>query len=136
MEWNSILDPTRNEVTAGSVMPADGSSIAGASTGTNVARQVTQTGGAQASGGMIMPAGNLVIGMVVFVVLIVVLMFVVHKWGGESGDFSNIRASAYNVLVISLIAVVGIPVIKVGMWKLADLGLPGADHLATWALAA
>ena len=134
MEWNTVLDPTRNEMTPGSVYPADGGSVSAGSTGSGVQRQVTQTG--SMSGGMQMPAGNLAVGLLVFVVLIAAVMFIVHKWGGESNDFSNIRASAYNVFIIALIAVVGIPVIKVGAWKLADVGVPGFDHIATWALTA
>lgn len=138
MDWNSILDPTRNEVTAGSVGPSDGSSIAGAATGANVQRQVTQTGGGQAASapGQVMPAGDLVTGMIVFAALVAITMFVVHRWGGDDGDFGNIRASAYNILIVSLIAAVGIPVIKIAMWKLADLHVPLADHAATWVLAA
>jgi hypothetical protein len=135
MDWNTVLDPTRNEMTPGSVYPADGGSVSAGSTGGNVSRAVTQTGGGQ-SGGAQLPAGNLAAGLLVFVVLTALVMFVVHKWGGESKDFSNVRASAYNIFVISLIAVVGIPVIKVGAWKLADMGVPGFDHVATWALTA
>jgi hypothetical protein len=38
-------------------------------------------------------------------------MWVAHRFG-EAGEFSNIKASAYNVLLISLVAVAGIPVWK------------------------
>lgn len=137
MDWNTILDPTRNEVTPGSVYPADGGSISAGSTGSNVQRSVTQSGGAQASAGASpMPAGNFVTGMIVFAALVAITMFVVHKWGGDDRDFGNIRASAYNILIISLIAAVGLPVIKVGVLKLADLGVPLADHASTWVIAA
>ena len=85
---------------------------------------------------MMYPAGNLVVGMVVFVVLVAILMFVAHRFGGNDDDFSNIRASAYNVLIIGLIAAIGIPVIKIAAVKLADVGVPGADHMATWVLTA
>ncbi len=138
MDWNSVLDPTRNEVTAGSVGPSDGSSIAGAATGSNVQRSVTQTGGGQAAAANAptLPAGDFVTGMIVFAVLTAITMFVVHKWGGDDSNFGNIRASAYNILIISLIAAVGLPVIKIGFLKLADLHVPLADHASTWVIAA
>jgi hypothetical protein len=59
-------------------------------------------------------------------------MFVTHTWGGGDDDFKNIRASAYNILIISLVAAVGLPVIKVGVYQLANAGVPLADHAWTW----
>jgi hypothetical protein len=46
-----------------------------------------------------------------FVGLLLVLMFVGHHLDGKE-EFKNIKVSFYNVIVISLAAVVGIPLIK------------------------
>jgi hypothetical protein len=139
--WSPQLDPTYNEVTSGSVYPASGLSIAASATGAgkrllSVSGSGSNAPAAQAAGaGVAFPAGNLGIGLVVFLVLTAIVMFVVHRWG-EDGDFSNLRASAYNILVVSLIAAVGIPIWKITTWKLADMGVPLMDHAATWVLAA
>lgn len=139
--WKTRIDPTFNQVTGGSVQPASGASISASATGV-ARRQTTATGsGPQAAPvkgdpGMMYPAGNFVVGMVVFVILVAILMFVAHRFGGNDDDFSNIRASAYNVLIIGLIASIGIPVIKIGAVKMAEVGVPGADHMATWVLTA
>lgn len=62
-------------------------------------------------------------GLVVFGVLVAVIMFIAQRVG-PTEDFRNIRASAYNVLLISLIAVAGIPV-----WKalLTRFPVPGVS---------
>jgi len=57
------------------------------------------------------PAPNVLTGLLVFAVLTAAIMWVAHRFG-EAGEFSNIKASAYNVLLISLVAVAGIPVWK------------------------
>jgi hypothetical protein len=46
-----------------------------------------------------------------FVALLLVLMFVGHQLDGKE-EFKNIKVSFYNVIVISLTAVVGIPLMK------------------------
>lgn len=56
-------------------------------------------------------APNLLVGGLVFLALLVVLMFTAHRLG-EDGEFKNIKASAYNALVIGLAAIVTIPVFK------------------------
>lgn len=141
MQWQDVLDPTYNEVTSGSITPANGPSVAAAATGSNK-RSLTVSGSnstaapasAGASGGSA-PAGSLVTGLIVFSALVAIIMFVTHKWGGESSDFSNVRASVYNVLIISLIAFVGLPVLKLGAIQLAGMGVPFADDIQTWAMA-
>jgi hypothetical protein len=50
-------------------------------------------------------------GLLVFAALVAAIMLVAQRVGGPE-EFRNIRASAYNVLLISLIAVAGIPVWK------------------------
>lgn len=138
--WDS-LDPTYNEVTPGAVTPGGGLSVAAMATGSNK-RQVTLSGSnspgapAPGAGSQVAPAGNFVVGLIVFVVLLLVVMFVAHRFGGDDSDFKNIKASAYNCLFIALVAVTGIPIIKIALFKLSDFGVPGADHLLQWAKAA
>ncbi len=70
------------------------------------------------------PLGNPLAGLVVFGALVVAIMLVAQRYG-EAGEFANLRASAYNVLLVSLIAVAGIPV-----WKflLARFRVPGVSE--------
>lgn len=56
---------------------------------------------------------------IVFVGLLILLMVVAKRWG-EPGEFSNLRASAYNVLFIALVAITGIPI-----FKLLAVKIPG-----------
>lgn len=135
------LDPTYNEVSPGAVAPSGGASIAALVTGGN-RRNVTASGSnnpgaaAPGAGSNVAPAGSFVAGMIVFVVLVLVIMIIAHKWGGEDGEFKNIRASAYNVLFVALVAVTGIPVVKIALFKLADWNVPGAASALQWAKAA
>lgn len=50
-------------------------------------------------------------GLLVFGALVVVVMLLAQRVG-EPEEFRNLRASAYNVLLISLIALAGLPVLK------------------------
>lgn len=50
-------------------------------------------------------------GLVVFGALVAVVMYLAQHVG-EPDEFRNLRASAYNVLLISLIALAGLPVLK------------------------
>jgi hypothetical protein len=56
-------------------------------------------------------ASNMLVAGVTFVGLLVVLMFAGHALDGEE-NFKNIKVSFYNVILISLAAVVGIPLMK------------------------
>jgi hypothetical protein len=138
--WDA-LDPTYNEMTPGSVAPSGGFSVAAMATGANK-RMVTASGSnspgapAPGAGSNVAPAGSFVGGMIVFLVLVLVVMFVAHKFGGDDGDFKNIKASAYNVIFVALVAVTGIPVIKVALFKLSDWNVPGAASALQWAKAA
>jgi hypothetical protein len=140
MNWDS-LDPTYNEITPGSVQPSGGLSVAAMATGSGK-RLVTQSGSnspgapAPGAGTSVEPAGNFVVGMIVFVVLLLIIMFIAHRFGGDEDDFKNIKGSAYNVLFVSLVAVTGIPIVKIVLYKLTDFGLPGAANLLQWAKAA
>lgn len=126
------LDPTYNEISGGAVYPQGGSTI-GTLGGDNTPRtfqgQASTTPAAQGY------TGNPIVGLVVFIVLVALLMFTAQKMGSD-GDFKNIKASFYNVLLISLVAVIGIPVWKMAFSALAGTGMPGADHVREWTLAA
>ena len=69
------------------------------------------------------------IGGVVFLALLLGLMFLAKRVGTDD-DFRSIKPSAYNVLTISLAAIVGIPV-----WKflVTKFPIPG---VSTWVLTA
>jgi hypothetical protein len=70
-----------------------------------------------------------IVGGLVFLALLVGLMFFAKRVGSDT-DFSNIKLSAFNVLVISLAALIGLPV-----WKYLFTRFP-VPALSTWALAA
>lgn len=70
--------------------------------------------------------GNAVIGAVVFLVMLLGLMILAKRFGSEGGSFSNIQLSAYNVVIIGLAAIVGVPVWK---WIFTRFPIPG---VSTW----
>ena len=70
---------------------------------------------------------NPLTGMLVFGALVVVLMLIAQRMG-DADEFRNLRLSAYNVLITSLIAVAGIPVWKTVFTKVK---VPG---VSTWVL--
>lgn len=72
---------------------------------------------------------NPVIGAVVFIVLIVVLAFAAKKFG-TADEFKNIRVSPYNVLLVSMAAIIGMPVWK---WAFTRFPVPG---VSTWVASA
>ena len=139
--WSAAygLDPTFDEMTAGSVGPAGGPSVAALATGSNrrmVGNMGTSgsdtvgTGGG--TGANTGPAPNFFVGLIVFAVFLLVIMWVMHRFGPDDGEFKTIRASAYNVLLISLVAVVGIPVWKIAIISASQAGVPLMDHAAAW----
>lgn len=108
-----------DDVLAQNVYPAyPGPSLGQAATttnasqpGANVAQETAQEVASQ-------PRGNPLAFWLMFVILLLGVMVVAQRVG-DSDEFSNIKGTAYNVLVVALIAVVGIPPIK-----LAVNGLP------------
>lgn len=68
---------------------------------------------------------NPAIGALVFIALIVGLGFAAKRFGTVE-EFRNIRVSPFNVLIISLAAIIGIPV-----WKFAFTKIPVAG-VSTW----
>jgi hypothetical protein len=140
--WDA-LDPTYNELTGGGVTPTSGFSIAAMATGAGK-RFVTASGsnapgagvgGPQGAAANAVPSGNLFVGLAVFIVLLLAIMFTAHRVGDE-GEFSNIKATAYNCLLISLVALAGIPIWKMATMTLVSWNVPLADHLNSWAQAA
>jgi hypothetical protein len=125
--WEEVLNPTYNEVTPGSVTPTSGASIAASATGQN---RSNQQGSASASNAP--PQGNIFHGLLIFAALLAIIMFVVHRFGGDSDDFSNVRASAYNILIISLISLAGIPLWRLATGSLAQNNVPGAAQVNSY----
>lgn len=62
-------------------------------------------------------------GLAVFVVLLFVLMFTASKIGDQA-EFKNIKASFYNVLVITLAVIIGVPLFK---FAFARVQVPGVS---------
>jgi hypothetical protein len=105
--------PSTSEI-AGSKVTADG--------------QNTPTSDAEQAVATYQPASNVFVGGAVFLGLLVLLMFVANRLGEES-EFSNIKLSAYNVLIIGLAATVGQPI-----WKYLAFR-SGIKPISDWALA-
>ena len=59
----------------------------------------------------------------VMVILLLGLMFMAKRIGGEAREFASIKASFYNVLVISLAAIIGINFFKMVFTKVKVPGL-------------
>ena len=60
---------------------------------------------------MVGGAPSVLVAGLTFVALLVVVMFVGHQLDGHE-NFKNIKISFYNVIVIALAAVVGLPLVK------------------------
>jgi hypothetical protein len=63
--------------------------------------------------------------VLVLAVLVAVIIFTAHRVG-KSEEFSNIRGSAYNIFYVSLIAIVGILVLKTILGRVKVPGLSDA----------
>lgn len=72
---------------------------------------------------------NPVIGGVVFLALIVGLAFIAKRVG-TADEFRNIRTSPYNVLLISMAAIIGMPI-----WKYVFTRFP-VPGVSTWVASA
>ena len=115
------LYPAAMGVTVGQSAGANNQNISamnGATPSTGDSGEVSQ---AVSIGGQASP----VIGALVFIALIVALKFVSQRVGSETG-FSNIRVSPFNILIVSLAAVIGIPV-----WKYVFTKFP-VPGVSTW----
>lgn len=60
---------------------------------------------------------------IAFAVALVVLMWGAQKFGSEGEDFKNIKLSFFNILVISLAAILGISLFKILFTKVQVPGL-------------
>ena len=103
--YPTAMGPSTSEV-AGAKVSSNGQAKPTANTeeATNVTNTVTYQ-----------PASNVFVGGAVFLGLLLLLMFIANKLG-EDGEFGNIKLSAYNVLIISLAATVGQPVVSIPLW--------------------
>ena len=128
------LDNTFDDMGGGSVYPTQGPSTgllatAGSAQAISYANPVNAAPAGQYT-------GNPVTGFAVFVAMTIIIMFIAHRFGGEDGEFKSIRASFYNVILIALVAVTGIPAMKIAFSQLAKMGIPGAGPANTWVSAA
>ncbi len=55
--------------------------------------------------------------------LLLILMYVAQKFDGGEGNYSNLRMSAYNIVVVTLSAIVGLSIFKVLFTKFPVPGL-------------
>ncbi len=88
----------------------DRSSAMSSFPGSPVKEDQTEAPGA-AQPNMVGGAPSVLVAGLTFVALLVVVMFVGHQLDGHE-NFKNIKVSFYNVLVISIAAVVGLPLVK------------------------
>ena len=98
------------------------------------AEAIVETGGPdvaapKAGSGQLGGQPNILIAGVVFAALLFVLMFAAERVGSEGSDFKNVKVSFYNVLVIALAAIVGIPIFK---FLFTKFQVPG---LSQWVMA-
>lgn len=96
-----------NDVSIGQLYPRQGSTQ-GLKSGASTDEQQTVQG--------VVPADKVtpqapIPTMITFVILLVLLMLIAQRLGAAD-DFSNIRASFYNVVVIGLSAAIFIPLLK------------------------
>ncbi len=78
------------------------------------------------------PKGNWIEGLIFSAVVIVMIMFLVHRFGEPKDDFKNPKASAWTVLISALSAVAVIPLIKLSTASLATTKLPFTAGLNTY----
>lgn len=80
--------------------------------------------------------GNPIVGFLVLGALVFLLIFLTRRFGKGSEDFSNIRGSLWDVLIIALAATAGIPIVKLGAEALAGTGVPFSKELNGYVSAA
>lgn len=113
-----------NSVSARNVYGAEG----GASTGTRASAFSPYTKGAPGSEVSASGAGGGILGKplswwFVIVALTVALMWTAQRYGSEGKQFSNVRLSVYNIIVISLASMIGFGAFKVIFGKFQIPGL-------------
>lgn len=100
-------------------MPTQSATVSGGATASPEIENSLQIGG----------QANPVFGALVFIALIVLLSFAAKRFGSVE-EFRNIKASPYNVLIISMAAIIGMPVWK---YVFTKFPLPG---ISTWVASA
>lgn len=104
-----------NEAYMGQVYPrANASSGLRGTTPAEADSETTRA--APMTAGEVIPGSNPVATLLVFIGMLLVLMFAAARLGSRD-DYSNIRASAYNVLIIGLAAATFIPLLKIAAVK-------------------
>ncbi len=68
-------------------------------------------------------AGEPIRWWVSLVVLLIVLMYFSQKFDGGEGNYSNLRLSAYNIVTVTLSAIIGLSIFKVVFTKFPVPGL-------------
>ncbi len=74
---------------------------------------------AQAVGGL----GNPLVWWAVLVAMLFGLMFIAKRWGSEASEFASIKLSVYNIVVITLAAIIGINFFKMVFTRFKVPGL-------------
>jgi hypothetical protein len=122
---STLFGSTNNPVPSSNVYPSDaGNPLAiAASAGSTASVGTSGMGGmnATASAGNNV-GGSGIAGWVAILVVYLVLSFVAKK-AGQAEEFKNIRLSAYNVLTITLAAIIGITLLKVAFTKFQVKGI-------------
>lgn len=124
---NIFLSDVNNEVDARNIYPTAG----GATTGTRASAftpytagqpgsEVSPNGSSGATGGFF---GKPLSWWFLILVLTVALMWVAQRYGNEKEGFKNVRLSVYNIVVISLAAMIGFGAFKVIFGKVKVPGL-------------
>jgi hypothetical protein len=121
---STLFGSTNNPVPSANVYPSDaGNPLAIAATAGSTAMVGTSgmvaTGDGSAANKV---GGSGLAGWVAIVVVYLVLSFVAKK-AGQADEFKNIRLSAYNVLTITLAAIIGITLLKVAFTKVQVKGI-------------
>lgn len=71
-------------------------------------------------------SGNAAFSWIGLAVVFLGVMFIGQKLGGAEGNFGSVKMSAYNIVIITLCAVVGIPITKAFFTKFP---LPGVTSV-------
>ena len=129
-----MFTPGVNNLTMRSVYPtAPGSSLgsAGSSSTPPVQGSVNPGSGKNppsqvATAAMVGASGNPLLAWVMLIVLLFALMFIAKRVGSEASEFASIKMSFYNVVVISLAAVIGINFFKMIFTKFP---IPGVSTI-------
>jgi hypothetical protein len=121
---STLFGTTNNPVPSSNVYPSDaGNPLAiAASAGSTASVGTSGMMGMDATGPKNNVGGSGIAGWVAILVVYLVLSFVAKK-AGQAEEFKNIRLSAYNVLTITLAAIIGITLLKVAFTKFQVKGI-------------